>query len=168
MQHTQLYWTLWQTGREPLCEEKKRESFGGNISTSTQNLAIQAFLTLSLTMFLLMFSAAKQLHCMIAGCLAPFFKVKSLPINRLEQDKNPKKFHMNLRHPHFKSESSRIKSNNPKIVIFQFNGKPKTSSFWRVNKTKTKRITEISYKIKDRWELVAKYSFTCSSNYSIF
>ena len=110
----------------------------------------------------------QAINFFIAWLLAPFFKVKSLPINRLEQDKNPKKFHMNLRHPHFKSESSRIKSNNPKIVLFQFNGKPKTYSFWRGKKTKTKRITEISYKIKYRWELVAKYSFTCSSNYSIF
>lgn len=38
----------------------KEKVFVCTLFTSTQNLAIQALLTLSLTMFLLMFSAAKE------------------------------------------------------------------------------------------------------------
>ena len=30
---------FWQIGREPLCEEKKRESFGGNVSTCKREIS---------------------------------------------------------------------------------------------------------------------------------
>ena len=55
---------------------------------------------------------------------------------------------MKLRHPHFKSESSRIKSNNPKIVIFQFNGKPKTLVFEGGKKLRQKELQKFPIKLK--------------------